>query len=131
MLKHSSFIEFNRSQGVTIDRKLSFWSRFQLIFSRNPQTIGFLYRISLSCPKFIVRRLYNAFILPYMNYCIVMWGDAAKVHLDKLLTLQKRAVRIITGYSHSLNTGIFLKIDETYRVFLLHLSVLKYKFVSK
>ena len=31
----------------------------------------------------------------YNSYGLVAWGQAAKTHLEKLLTLQKRAVRLI------------------------------------
>ena len=56
-----------------------------------------------------------------MNYCTIIWGGAAKVHLEKLLKLQKRAVRIITGSGYLEHTApLFkqlelLKIDEIYR----------------
>ena len=39
--------------------------------------------------------IYNSLIFPYLSYGLVAWGQAAKTHLEKLLTLQKRAVRLI------------------------------------
>ena len=56
-----------------------------------------------------------------MNYCNIIWGGTAKVKLDKLLNLQRRAVKIITGFSYLENTApLFeqleiLKIDEIHR----------------
>ena len=41
--------------------------------------------------------LYNAIILPYINYCCIIWGTGYAHHTKKLLTLQKRAMRIIEG----------------------------------
>ena len=35
-------------------------------------------------------------IFSYMNYCNLVWGSAYECHLKPLLTLQKKAVRIIT-----------------------------------
>ena len=40
-------------------------------------------------------RIYNSLIFPYLSYGLVAWGQAAKTHLEKLLTLQKRVVRLI------------------------------------
>ena len=106
--------------GVTIDRKLSFRVHIELICTKITKNIGLLYRISVSCPKIMGRRLYYAFILPYMNYCNIIWGGAAKVHLDKLLKLQKRAVRIITGSSYLEHSAPlfrqleFLKLGDLY-----------------
>ena len=34
-------------------------------------------------------------MLPYFNYCAVVWGSNYQTHLDKLMKLQKRAIRII------------------------------------
>ena len=42
-------------------------------------------------------RIYNSLIFPYLSYGLVAWGQAAKTHLEKLLTLQKRAVRLINS----------------------------------
>ena len=43
----------------------------------------------------IVSSLYRALILPYLSYGIVAWGRAAKSYTDKLLILQKRALRLM------------------------------------
>ena len=34
-------------------------------------------------------------ILPYLNYCLLTWGSANKTFLDRIVILQKRAIRII------------------------------------
>ena len=39
--------------------------------------------------------IYRSLILPYLSYGIVVWGQAAQSNLDKLLILQKRALRLI------------------------------------
>ena len=40
--------------------------------------------------------LYNyCFVYPYFSYCIEIWGAAADVHLQQIMKLQKRVVRII------------------------------------
>ena len=48
--------------------------------------------------------MYNAFIYPYFNYCIPVWGNTYKSYLDSLVKLQKRGVRTIIGaprYEHT------------------------------
>ena len=43
-----------------------------------------------------VRKLfYNAYILPHIEYCSLVWGSAPDYRLNKILKLQKRAARII------------------------------------
>ena len=39
--------------------------------------------------------IYNSLILPYLFYGLVAWGQAAKSHLQKIIVLQKRTVRLI------------------------------------
>jgi hypothetical protein len=34
-------------------------------------------------------------ISPYLTYGVVAWGNAAKFHIQKLLVLQKRALRLM------------------------------------
>ena len=46
-------------------------------------------------PTNTLLNIYRSLILPHMTYGIVVWGQAAKVHLDKILKLQKRALRLI------------------------------------
>ena len=39
--------------------------------------------------------MYYTFVYPYLIYCNLIWGSAAKSHLQKLVLLQKRIIRII------------------------------------
>ena len=39
--------------------------------------------------------LYNYMILPYLNYCNLVWGSTYKSSLKRIVILQKRATRII------------------------------------
>ena len=41
--------------------------------------------------------LYSYLIKPYMTYCISAWGCANRTIINKILTLQKRALRLITN----------------------------------
>ena len=48
--------------------------------------------------------LYYAFIYPYLNYCVEVWGNTYTSYTDPILRLQKRVLRIITGsakFSHT------------------------------
>ena len=43
----------------------------------------------------IIISIYNSLISPYISYGLIAWGQASKTHLEKILILQKRAVRLI------------------------------------
>ena len=38
---------------------------------------------------------YNAYILPVIDYCLTIWGNASKVQLNIILKLQKSPARIV------------------------------------
>ena len=39
--------------------------------------------------------IYYSLILPYLSYGLAAWGQAAKSHLQKILVLQKRVLRLM------------------------------------
>ena len=38
---------------------------------------------------------YNSYIQPSLDYCLIIWGNAPKTHIERLHKLQKCAARII------------------------------------
>ena len=48
--------------------------------------------------------MYNTLIYPHLLYGIPIWGNADNIHLNPLLTLQKKAVRLIVNKHKSIHT---------------------------
>ena len=88
-------VEKVRYLGVIIDQNLK-WNfhidHITAIISRN---IGIMNRSKFFLDKHSLTLLYNTLILPYINYCCIVWGFTFPTYLQKLELLQKRAVRII------------------------------------
>lgn len=40
-------------------------------------------------------RLYNSRILPFLNYCAIVWANTSKIYLNRLVILQKQALKTI------------------------------------
>ena len=94
--------------GVIIDKDLSWRGHIAGVRSRLSQTIGIIGRARSFMNRAQLLLLYNTMVLPYLQYCLINWGnfdgDHNKGLRDGLLTLQKTFVRIITGshpYSHA------------------------------
>ena len=55
----------------------------------------------IKCRKYFnsetMHNLYNTLVLPFLSYCIHVWGKAAEIHSNKIFILQKKAVRLIAG----------------------------------
>ena len=49
--------------------------------------------------------IYYSFIYPHMTYCNHVWASTYETNLQKLITLQKRAVRMICGVSPRTSTA--------------------------
>ena len=82
--------------GVIIDNKLLWKDHIKLVCSKISKSIGILCYLRHVYPLHILRMLYMSLIFSYLNYCNLVWGSACESHLKPLLTLQKKAVRIIT-----------------------------------
>ena len=82
--------------GVIIDDKLSF-SRH---VSYNKNTFSKGIGIIIKARKYLNRKsfldIYYAFVYPYLTYCIEVWGNMSNVHLDALVQIKKKIVRIVT-----------------------------------
>ena len=61
-------------------------------------------------PTSILHILYCTLVLPYLNYGILIWGDTCKSYLNKLMKLQKWAIRTVSNNHYRSHTGpIFAK----------------------
>ena len=55
-------------------------------------------------PKNVLRNLYFSLVYSYLNYVICIWGGTYQSHLQKIIILQKRILRIMNNasfYSHT------------------------------
>ena len=81
--------------GMFIDTGLK-WAahidHLSLTLSRN---IGIINRSKYFLNKQSMLLLYNALVLPYINYCCLVWGFTFPTYMSKIEILQKRVIRII------------------------------------
>ena len=126
------FCTSTKSLGVLFDSRLSFLEHTDHIISKISKNVGIFYKIRNLLPEDSLKNLYYTLVHPYLIYCVLIWGGTYCSHLNKILLLQKKIVRIITksGYlAHTdplfKRTGI-LKIQELYE---FHLAL--YAYVNK
>ena len=90
-IKHVSSLKF---LGVIVDNKLNWSNHINLICNKLSKNIGVLYRLK-SLPKSVLKLIYNTLIIPHINYCITAWGNAHDRYIQRIILLQKRAIRIV------------------------------------
>ena len=57
--------------------------------------IALLCRIKQYLPLRVRKLYFNAYILPVIDNCLTIWGNAPKIHIDRIHKLQKRAACVI------------------------------------
>ena len=81
--------------GVLIDSHLSWKQHIDHIALKISKSVGLISKVRHFLPFHILANLYQSLILPYLSYSVVVWGRAANSHLNKLLILQKRVLRLM------------------------------------
>ena len=82
-------------------------------------------------PYRILHTFYCTLILPYLSYGILIWGNTCKSYLDKLVKLQKWAIRTISNSHYRSHTGPLLTKCNVFTVsdmYTLELGVFMYRF---
>ena len=84
-------------------------------------------------PDRVLRTLYCTLIRPYLSYGILLWGVTCESYLDKLVKLQKWAIRTITNSHYRSHTGPLFsktKILTVKDMYILELGVFMFKHTS-
>jgi len=86
----------------------------QTKFQENFQTLGIMVRIKRELSLNALCNIYNTLMLPHLNDGLTVWGWKAK----RLITLRKRAVRIMTkSHFRAHTTNLFQKLNA--RLYIL------------
>lgn len=95
--------------GVVVDEHLS-WKPHVLNVSRKmSKSIGVIYKSSFCLPTASLHSLYYSLVYPYLMYCLIVWGSIYHSNLKPVITLQKRAIRVISKVSYYSHTEHLLK----------------------
>ena len=87
--------------GILIDNNLSGKHHTDHIVIKISRTIGLISKLRHFVPKHTLINIYRSLIAPYLSYGLIVWGQACKSYLDKLLKLQKRVLRFIYFSDHN------------------------------
>ena len=116
--------------GVTIDENLNWTNHIETISKNISMGVGIINKLKHFVPEGVLYSLYCTLILPYINYGIIAWGCSNKSNLDRIMKLQKKAVRIMSN-SHYLSHSapLFNKYNllNVYDIYLLEVCTFMYK----
>ena len=81
--------------GILIDSNLSWKIHIEYIALKISKIVGLIAKLRHFVPLHTLLNIYQSLISPYITYGLSVWGQACKSHLNKILTLQKRALRFM------------------------------------
>ena len=92
--------------GVIISEDLKWKEHTNVVSNKVSKSIGVLNKIRYVQPVSVLSTLYCILILPYYQYCNIVWASDYPTNLHKLYMLQKRAIRITTQVKWRDHTSI-------------------------
>ena len=116
--------------GVIIDSKLNWSEHTKHITKKISKGIGIIIKARKLFNHETLLNLYNTMVLPFLSYCIHVWGKAANVYLDKIHRLQKKIIRIVSGVPSRTHTQpLFnaLKVMSVFQVYEYYVGVFMFK----
>ena len=99
--------EFNYL-GLILDKHLNWKSHTNMISKKVSKTIGIMSKFKKIIPKFSMYNIYNALVLSYLNYGLIVWGHKS----EKLFKLQKKAIRIVNCEKYNAHTSPLFRNDN-------------------
>jgi exonuclease III len=82
--------------GLTLDKNLNFQLYINSVINKCIGKLKFLWRSANQLPKEIKILLYNALVVPHLNYCDSVWDKALTVNLkNRLESIQNRGMKFI------------------------------------
>lgn len=84
--------------GVHVDERLTFSK--QCLESRNKanRMLGYIARNVSHKSKEVIKRLYNAYVRPHLEYCVQAWSPHYRKDIEMLEKVQRRATKLINGF---------------------------------
>jgi len=117
--------------GITIDENFTWKKHITDVCNKCSRNIGVLNKVKSFLPNKSLHQLYCSLVLPYINYGILLWGNANKECLNKVFRLQKRALRIVSNSHYLCHTKPLFKKFNVLNVFDMYekeLAIFMYKY---
>ena len=102
-------VNYTKCLGIIVDNKLNWINHISYIKNKIAKGMGILLKARKVLNKKVLLQLYHSFVFPYLIYCSEVWGTASDIHLQSLIKLQKKIVRIINLSPYNSPTKIIFQ----------------------
>ena len=95
--------------GVILDEHLTWKSHIHNVARKVSKAVGIIYKSSFCLDNSSLQILYFSLIYPYLFYCVSVWASTYPSNLRRLITLQKRVIRIMSRSAFDAHTDPLFK----------------------
>ena len=92
--------------GMILDNKLNWKAHISELCKKLSRAVGLIYKIRNLCPISVLTSLYYSLFHSHLSYGLALWANANKSYIDKIRTLQKRALKAIVFRNNDDNMDI-------------------------
>ena len=82
--------------GIILDNQLLFEQHIKMLESKLSHYVEILFKLKSFLPKYILSKIYCAFIHSYLNYGLIIWCATPASNHSKLCRIQNKALRVIS-----------------------------------
>ena len=86
--------------GVLVDQHLTWKYQTKNVVLKISRGIGILTKVKPFLNDKLIKNIYYSLVYSYLAYGVHVWGSADKKYLEKIITLQNKAVRILSGVQY-------------------------------
>ena len=99
---HSTLFESSKIRylGLILDNKLSWKQHISELCKKLSRAVGMLCKIRSFCSDSVMRTLYYSLFNSHLSYGLVVWGNANKSDLSKIISLQNKAIKVLSKTTH-------------------------------
>ena len=90
-----SQVTFTKFLGVILDDKLKWTHHISYIKNKISKGIGIILKARKVLKKKVLLQLYYSFETPYLIYCLEIVGNASDIHLQPLITTQRKVLELL------------------------------------
>ena len=103
--------------GINIDNNLSWKAHINYIAAKISKGVGVLSRLIKELSYNILILIYNTILLPYLTYCCITLGFTYQTYINKIFTIQKKAICIITHSPFQCHSSPLFKKTNNLNIF--------------
>ena len=129
--KTLSVLDKTKFLGVILDSGLNWKDHINYLAKKISRSIGIISIARKTLSQKTLIQLYHAFIFPYLNYCVLIWGNSPASILWPVFKLQKLALRLIANIGYRDSSLAFCKKHQILRlpeIYALNAGIFMYKY---